>query len=83
MWFASYWFRYWRNTGYYQDRETGLLGTSKRYSGLSKSKKCVIEDKDLEEKLANSGYKMVKVKFSWKKVANKYINIYKTLLKTE
>ncbi|WP_081882652.1 glycosyltransferase family 4 protein [Methanobacterium sp. SMA-27] len=60
-----------------QDHNTGLLVPPKDILELSKSIKCVIKDKKFRKKLAINGYKMVKVKFSWEKIAEGYLKIYK------
>ena len=37
--------------------------------------------KSYDEDISSKGYKMVKEQFSWEKIAEEYINIYRTILK--
>ena len=60
-----------------QDGETGLIVPQKDILELSKSIKKLIENRDLKETLALNGYERVKEHFSWKKIAENYIKIYK------
>ena len=62
-----------------QDGETGLLVPEKDVNELSKSIVSLIEDEDLRERIAFNGYNMVREKFSWEKVAEGYITIYKEI----
>ncbi|MCE7697681.1 MAG: glycosyltransferase family 4 protein [Methanobacterium paludis] len=59
-----------------QDGKTGLLVPEKDVDGLFKSIIILIEDEDLRKKIALSGHNMVIEKFSWSKIAEKYIKIY-------
>lgn len=63
-----------------QDGETGLLVPEKDVSGLSNAILSLVEDKGLREKVAINGYNRIKEKFSWEKIAQKYIGIYKSMI---
>jgi glycosyltransferase involved in cell wall biosynthesis len=59
--------------------ETGLLVPEKDIFQLSRAIIELIENKDLKENISVKGYKMVKEKFSWEKIAKEYIKIYNDL----
>lgn len=62
-----------------QDGETGLLAPEKDVNGLSTSITTLIEDEDLRERIALRGYDNVREKFSWEKVAENYLRVYKDI----
>jgi glycosyltransferase involved in cell wall biosynthesis len=59
------------------DGETGLLVPEKDILEISRAIIKLIENEDLRGIIAFKGYKMVKDRFSWEQIANKYINSYK------
>jgi glycosyltransferase involved in cell wall biosynthesis len=61
------------------DGETGLLFPQKNVSELSKSINKIIENPDISERIAESGYQMVKDNFSWERIAKDYIDVYNSL----
>ncbi|MGB9978574.1 glycosyltransferase family 4 protein [Methanobacterium sp.] len=60
--------------------ETGLLVPEKNISGLSNAILNLIENEVLMETLAINGYNRVKEKFSWEKIAESYLKVYKKVL---
>ncbi len=62
------------------DEETGLLVPEKDISGLSRAIVRLIENENLRKQLAINGYDRVREKFSWEKIAQKYIDIYKSTI---
>ena len=63
------------------DDETGLLVPEKDILEISRAIIKLIENGDLRRIIAFKGYTMVKDRFSWEQIANKYINIYKNSIK--
>ncbi len=61
------------------NHETGLLVSEKDIFELSKAISCLIKDRNLRKGLAINGYNMVRVKFSWKKIAQRYLKVYKSI----
>ena len=59
-----------------QDGETGLLVPEKDVTGLSRSIINLIEDEELRERIARTGYFNIKGRFSWEKIAEKYLKVY-------
>ncbi len=60
-----------------QDSETGLLVPEKDIFKLSQAISRLIEDENFRTELALNGYNKIEEKFSWEKIAQKYIDIYK------
>lgn len=60
-----------------QDNETGLLVPEKDIIRLSQTISKLIEDENLRDKLAINGYNRVRDIFSWEKIAEGYLKIYK------
>ena len=63
------------------DGETGLLVPEKDNIEMSRYIIKLIENEDLRENLTFKGYNMVNEYFSWEKIAENYVNIYKKVLK--
>lgn len=59
-----------------QDGETGILVPEKDVLRLSEMILNLIEN-NLRQKLADSGYELVKYKFSWDNTAESHVNLYK------
>jgi glycosyltransferase involved in cell wall biosynthesis len=62
-----------------QDHRTGLLVHQKDIFDLSKAITCLIKDINLRKKLAINGYNHVRVNFSWEKIAESYLKVYKSI----
>jgi glycosyltransferase involved in cell wall biosynthesis len=62
------------------DSTNGFLVKSGDHIELSKALQKLIDDEDLRIKMGESGYKKVKKKFIWKKVASKVLKIYKNIV---
>lgn len=62
-----------------QDNETGLLVTQKESLELSGAILNLIENENLRKKLAINGYNRVRWKFSWEKIAEKYLKVYNSI----
>jgi glycosyltransferase involved in cell wall biosynthesis len=62
------------------DTETGLLVQEKDDIELSQYVIKLIENKVFRKNIALKGYEMVKIHFSWEKIAKEYINIYISVL---
>jgi glycosyltransferase involved in cell wall biosynthesis len=63
------------------DRINGLLVPQKDVSGLSRAIIELIENKDLQKKLAFNGYEMVKGHFNWQEIGKEHIELYKEIIK--
>lgn len=66
-----------------QNNITGILVQEKSSSELSKAIIMLMDDDGLRNDLALKGYKITKEQFSWEKVAEDYIKIYKSALKNK
>lgn len=64
-----------------QNGKNGLLVAEKDVLGLSNAILNLIENEDLREELAVNGYNKVREKFSWEKIAERYVEIYDLLSK--
>lgn len=62
-----------------KDGENGFLVEEKDVDGLSTALFSLIEDKSLRMKISSSGSIMVKKRFSWEFIAERYIKIYSKL----
>ncbi|MBM4241498.1 MAG: glycosyltransferase family 4 protein [Euryarchaeota archaeon] len=62
-----------------EDGETGLLVGEKDVEGLSRAIIGLIENENLREKLAIKGSELVTEKFSWYKVAESYLKVYRLI----
>jgi Glycosyltransferase len=62
-----------------QDGETGLLVAEKDVFGLSNAILSLIENENLRNELAVNGYNRVREKFSWERVAESYLSVYKLI----
>lgn len=62
-----------------QDHRTGLLVHQKDIFEISKAITCLIKDINLRKKLAINGYNHVRVNFSWEKIAESYLKVYKSI----
>ena len=62
-----------------QDGETGLLVPEKDISGLSNAILSLIENEELQEKIAVNGYNKVRERFSWEKIAESYLSVYELI----
>ncbi|EKQ52695.1 MAG: glycosyltransferase [Methanobacterium sp. Maddingley MBC34] len=60
--------------------ETGLLVNEKDIKEIAEKINCAIENRPQMKKIATNGFKTVENNFSWGKIAELYLNIYKTLL---
>lgn len=62
------------------DGETGLIVNPGSPSDLAEAINRILADKGLAEKMGRAGRKRVEKEFSWEKVAEKTLNLYKTML---
>jgi glycosyltransferase involved in cell wall biosynthesis len=61
------------------DEKTGFLVPVKTPEKLAGKISLLLEDEDLRKKMGSFGKKRVEKDFTWKIVANKYLNLYETL----
>jgi len=61
------------------NQENALIIPSKNSKKIAEAMLALIENKKLREKLGKNGRKLVEEKYSWEKVAKKFVSIYKNL----
>jgi glycosyltransferase involved in cell wall biosynthesis len=64
-----------------KDGETGLLVKQKDPDLLAEKINILLGTSDLKQRLIENGYKMVKENFSWDIIADKFVEIYRDVLK--
>ena len=60
------------------NQENALVIPSKNSKKIADSMLVLIKNKKLREKLGKNGRKLVEEKYSWQKIAKKFVSIYKT-----
>lgn len=63
-----------------KDGFNGLLVSPKNHKELKAAIIKVLKDKQLSQILGNNGYKLVKDKYTWEKIANRYEALYQGIL---
>lgn len=63
-----------------EDSVTGLLTREKDYNDIAEKSIFLLKDKDLQRRMIENGLKIVREKYSWTKIAEKFEDIYKEVL---
>ena len=63
------------------DGETGLLSKQKNSDSLAEKIICLLSDEQLRKKIIENGFKLVKEKFTWKVISDRFMNIYMEVIK--
>jgi len=63
------------------DGETGLLSKQKNSDSLAEKIISLLSDEQLRKKVIENGFKLVKEKFTWEAISNRFLNIYLEVIK--
>jgi len=61
--------------------ETGLLSEQKNPDSLAEKIIQLLSDEQLRKKVIENGFKLVKEKFTWEAISDRFLNIYKEVIK--
>ena len=63
------------------DGETGLLSEQKNSDSLAEKIIQLLSDEQLRKKVIENGFKLVKDKYTWEVISNRFLNIYMEVIK--
>ncbi|MBW1822597.1 MAG: glycosyltransferase [Deltaproteobacteria bacterium] len=63
------------------DGETGLLSEQKNPDSLAEKIISLLSDEQLRKKVIENGFKLVKEKFTWEAISDRFLNIYMEVIK--
>jgi len=63
------------------DGETGLLSEQKSSYSLAEKIIQLLSDEQLRKKVIENGFKLVKKKFTWEAISDRFMNIYMEVIK--
>lgn len=65
------------------DSETGLLFEQKNPDSLAEKIIQLLSDEQLRKKVIENGFKLVKEKFTWEAISDRFLNIYIEVIKKD
>jgi len=65
------------------DGETGLLSEQKNHDSLAEKIIQLLSDEQLRKKVIENGFKLVKEKFTWKVISDRFMNVYMEVIKKD